>query len=452
MSDLLSIGASGVRAYQTALSVVGENIANVGVTGYTRRTVQLAEASAGVGLVEKQSGGNGVMMTGVVRSGDPYLTQNLRSAGADLARTETGATWLQRIEQTLTGNELSNRLTGFFTSATALAAEPTSTALRTGMISAAQSATIAFQATGAAFDQMGADLDTSAQLSVQTLNTLAASLIKVNDGLGRTLPGTSASAQLADQRDQLLDQMSAIVDLGVSTDALGRATVTAGGIGGATIVKGEQQGTVGYSRTGGNAIFTVTTLAGQPPAVVTPNGGVLAGISEAADRIGAGRNQLNTIATAFVTDVNAVQTAGQDLSGTNGTALFSASTTDPTQITLLTTDGSKIAAAKTAAGKTFSVRDGSNLADLATARVTGGYEATLTSLINGNATAYKQKSVIAEAQTAIRNGASTALSSVAGVNMDSEALDLMRFQRAFQASGRVIQAARDTFQSILEIR
>ena len=33
MSDLLSIGASGVRAYQTALNTVSENIANTGTAG-----------------------------------------------------------------------------------------------------------------------------------------------------------------------------------------------------------------------------------------------------------------------------------------------------------------------------------------------------------------------------------------------------------------------------------
>ena len=46
MSDLLSIGASGVRAYQTALSTVSENIANTGTAGYTRRTTTLGEVGS----------------------------------------------------------------------------------------------------------------------------------------------------------------------------------------------------------------------------------------------------------------------------------------------------------------------------------------------------------------------------------------------------------------------
>jgi flagellar hook-associated protein 1 FlgK len=36
--------------------------------------------------------------------------------------------------------------------------------------------------------------------------------------------------------------------------------------------------------------------------------------------------------------------------------------------------------------------------------------------------------------------------------MDSEAVELMRFQQAYSASSRVIQVARDTLQTILDIR
>ena len=54
--------------------------------------------------------------------------------------------------------------------------------------------------------------------------------------------------------------------------------------------------------------------------------------------------------------------------------------------------------------------------------------------------------------TAIHDGALTARSELSGVNFDAEAIDLVRFQQAYQASSRVVQVARETFQSILEIR
>ena len=66
MSDLLSIGASGVRAYQTALNTVSENIANTGTAGYTRRTTNLGQVtSIGSGInASVATGSNGVTVTG----------------------------------------------------------------------------------------------------------------------------------------------------------------------------------------------------------------------------------------------------------------------------------------------------------------------------------------------------------------------------------------------------
>ena len=44
------------------------------------------------------------------------------------------------------------------------------------------------------------------------------------------------------------------------------------------------------------------------------------------------------------------------------------------------------------------------------------------------------------------------LAAQAGVDLDEEAVNLVRFQQAFQASGRVMQVASDIFDSILGIR
>ncbi len=59
---------------------------------------------------------------------------------------------------------------------------------------------------------------------------------------------------------------------------------------------------------------------------------------------------------------------------------------------------------------------------------------------------------MAEAQSSIRDGTIAARDAVSGVNLDNEAVDLLRFQQAYQASSRVIQVARETLQSILNIQ
>ncbi|WP_277986334.1 flagellar basal body rod C-terminal domain-containing protein, partial [Vibrio vulnificus] len=44
------------------------------------------------------------------------------------------------------------------------------------------------------------------------------------------------------------------------------------------------------------------------------------------------------------------------------------------------------------------------------------------------------------------------IASIAGVNLDEEAANMMRFQQAYMASSRIMQAANDTFNTILQLR
>jgi flagellar hook-associated protein 1 FlgK len=448
MSDLLSIGASGVRAYQTALSTVSENIANIGNAGYTRRTTTLSEVSSVNGGLnaQKSVSSNGVTITGIGRSADAYRSQAVRSAGTDLAKTEAGVTWMTRIETALGNNQLGDRLTSFFTSAQKLAADPTSEPARAVMLESAGTAAAAFSATGAALDTAAADLDSTASQAVQSLNALGTALAKINDGIARTAPGSSTAAQLADQRDQMLEQMSTITDITTSFDDLGRTTVRLGGTAGSVFVAGGESAQASYARNDEGAVqFAVTR--GNVTSALSPTGGALAGFAEGAQRIAAARGSLNAIATDFTSKINAVQAQGRDLDGNAGAAMFATGRT-PTDISVALADGRGIAAASATGGK----RDASNLSALQGARTSGGFETRTTTLIAGNAAALEQRKVVADAQGAIRDGAVSSLASSSGVDLDSEAVDLLRFQQAYQASSRVIQTARDTFQTILDLR
>ncbi|WP_380788237.1 flagellar hook-associated protein FlgK [Sphingomonas sp. R86521] len=448
MSDLLSIGASGVNAYQNALSTVSENIANTGVAGYSRRTVSLKEvAASGTSLTSTaRSSGSGVNATSINRAADAFRNAAVRSSGSDLARTEAGSTWLDGIQNALTGNRVGTQLTSFFNSATALAADPTSTASRATMLEGATSLAAAFGATGAALGAVASNLDATATQATQSLGSLGAALAKVNDGLARTQAGSGAAAGLADQRDQLLEQMSAIVDVSVTTDAAGRATVKIGGDSGPVLVAGSEAGSVAYERSSsGQASFAV--IRAGTVTSMTPGGGALAGIADGAQRIADATAALGDIATSFTSQVNAVQTQGRDLDGNPGTALF-ATGGSPTDIRVALTDPRGIAAASA----TGSARDASNLTALQAVRTSGGFETGTTALVATNAAALSQRKTVADAQSSIRDGAVSARDAVSGVSLDTEAVDLMRFQQAYQASSRIIQVARETFQSILQIQ
>lgn len=442
MSDLLSIGASGVRAYQTALTTVSENIANAGNAAFVKRTAVIGEV---VAPGATGANGMGAIVTGIARSADLLRNAGVRSAGSDLARTETGAVWLQGIQSSLTGNDLGARVTDFFNQAQALAADPTSTAQRAVMLESASSVAASFKASGEALRGTAADLDATARQATATLGDLGASLAKINDGLTKTKPGTAAAAGLADQRDSILDQMSALVDIDAQFDSVGRATVKLGGAGGPTFVSGTDAGTLAYVRNDEGAVSFALSRAGQTSAV-QPNGGALAGVADGAAKLAEATKSLNALATDFRTKVNQVQAQGRDANGAVGTALFAKGDT-PTDLSLAIDDPAKLAAAAAGEG----TRGNGNLAALASLRTSAGFEGKLTGLVASNAAAIQSRATVADAQGTIRDGAVAARDAVSGVNLDTEAVDLLRFQQAYQASSRVIQVARDTFQSILGI-
>ncbi|WP_343526570.1 flagellar hook-associated protein FlgK [Sphingomonas sp.] len=447
MSDLLSIGASGVRAYQTALTAVGENIANTGTDGYSRRSVDVREVTSPGGVTASRlTAGGGVIVTGIARATDSYATASVRTATSDLQRTEAAAVWLNRIQDVMTGDQVSDRLTSFFTASRALAADTTSSALRTTMLESAKSVAQAFTATDRAFDAMESDFDGKARDAAQGLSSLATSLAKVNDGMTRTQAGSSAAAQLADQRDQILSQMSALADINVTTDELGRATVRMGDRSGPVLASPDTVAAVNYQRqTGGGISFTIMSQ-GQSSEIV-PSGGTIGGMIDGAERIATMRDSFTQVAKDFTDTVNTIQGQGQDLNGATGQPLFTL-TAGTASMTVALTDASKIAAATNGQG----ARNADNLSAIEASRTSGQFENRVTQIITQNAAALKQRQTVADAQTAIREGAVAALSGSTGVTLDNEAVSLMRFQQAYSASSRVVQIARETLQTILDIR
>ena len=62
------------------------------------------------------------------------------------------------------------------------------------------------------------------------------------------------------------------------------------------------------------------------------------------------------------------------------------------------------------------------------------------------------RKITRDALKTISDSASTALAAQSGVDLDTEAANLVRYQQAFQASGRIMQVATTLFDTLLNIR
>jgi flagellar hook-associated protein 1 FlgK len=180
----------------------------------------------------------------------------------------------------------------------------------------------------------------------------------------------------------------------------------------------------------------------------TPAGGSLAGAALALGQATDIRARLDTLADGIASTINAAQAAGVALDGAPGQPIVAG--TGAGGIKAVLTDGSALATAP--AGSPPASRDGSNLAAIRQALDASGAATNTNALLFDISSRVAGRTITRDALGAIASSAQATLQQQAGVDLDTEAVNLMRFQQAFQASGRAMQVASDIFQTLMGIR
>lgn len=438
MSDLLGIGASGLRAYSRALTTVGDNIANAQTPGYARRTIGLREmpTSGDPGLLRVQVRASGVDIAGVTRATDVWLAEEARLAAGDDARTSLRLEAATAIESALAdgGNGISSALTAFFNTADELAADPSSAALRGQLLDQVDQIAAGFRSTASSLERLANQQVVAATNEVDALNTDLQALEKVNDGLRRSRAGSTGEAALLDERDRLLNQIAGRMDISIGYENRGTVNVRAA-TGGDLLVGGGSAQTLSLN-VGANGSIAYA-IGGQPLAI---SAGALAGISEAAAMIQAERSATDTAANSIAAQINTAHQAGRDQSGAPGAALFTGGP-GAASLTAASLPPSAVAAADANS-------DNGNIRSFANMRNGNGPEATWSNHVTRQAQTTARARAQDEAASIRFDQASAARDAVSEVDLDHEAAELVRFQQAYAAAAQTIQVARETMQAL----
>lgn len=444
-SDMLAIARSGTRAARAALDVTAQNVANASTEGYVRRSVDLSEVSAtsnigGIGSTTL----SGVRVSGITRNADAFRQSEVRRTGSDAARASAEVAGLETIEAAVEKTGVYEASVAFEGSLQQLTADPTNGSLRASVLESGRALASTMNLTAKSLDAAGEGLRFEAQDGVNQVNQLTGELAKVNARLARAANSTSDQSSLLDQRDTLLQKLSGQVDITTTFAADKSVEVRIGGSTGPQLVSGNTASTMAMTTAGDGTIgFTVNGGA------VTPSGGTLAGKGQALIQLATTRGKLDTVAASVIGAVNAAQTSGVDLQGQPGEALFSG--TGAADIAVVASaNGSKIATAP--AGSVAGSRDTGNLTAIRNALSSANPSGALDAVLFDVSSAVAGRMVTRDALLSISDSATSALQAQAGVDLDTEAVNLIRFQQAFSASGRVIQVANDLFDTILGIR
>ena len=133
------------------------------------------------------------------------------------------------------------------------------------------------------------------------------------------------------------------------------------------------------------------------------------------------------------------------LYGSAGQALFTG--TSAATIGVGLTSGTQLATAPAGAGANS--LDPTNLTALQNALQSADTAGQTNNLLFTVSSAVQNATTTQTALDAIASNAQTTLEAASGVNLDEQAANLLRYQQAYQASGKVIATAQTLFNSLL---
>jgi flagellar hook-associated protein 1 FlgK len=466
MSGLFSALNSSVQALNAqsrAIETAGKNLANVNNPGYSRQrvifgdrgTVQTPDGAVSLGLeaLGIQQLRDALLDKQVMREIALTASYTNEQQGYQRAQASLGET----ISATASASGASNTtglgaaLSDFFNSFQSLASSPTDSGERQTLLQKAAILTDDFNLTDSRLAQVQSDLDSQIGDDVDTANNLLQQVADLNARIARAEVGHPGSAvDLRDQRQARLEDLAAKLPVETRTGTDGMVQLVMKDASNADVLL------VDGAAVTGPVTFTGTSLtAGAPATAVAFSSGSIYGALAARDgAVQTLRNNLDALAAQLVAAVNKAYnpsaTPGANFFDPAGTTAGTIAVASGVTASNLVTgtgaagDNSIALAVAAVANSTFST-SASPTPDLIDGTLSQFYSASVSNL--GQALATANTNV--DNQTSVENLVRSQRDGVSGVSLDEEMADLVRYQRAFQASSRVFNVIDDLLNSVV---
>lgn len=334
MAGLFDIGSSGIQAYRKALSVTGQNIANLNTEGYRRREASMEEISATQGdiLSVSDQAGLGVRVSDISRAFDSFIASRARDTASDFSRADAYKSALDTLETVVLPEDydLTSSINDFFDGVSAIAQAPGDLSGRVVALEQGRSLASAFQSLAQSLARFQSAVVDEVQSNVVALNTELQGLADVQAELISSGGSGKASNALMDQRDKSVSAIAEYAGVSVDYNVRGDARITLGATGnGPVLVEGKSATTLSVSLKEGQLDVSVGTGVGEAPTQQLVSG-ELAGLISAYETISQTANELDALARKVASDFNSVHSQGITLDGKPGGNLFELTSYDLT--------------------------------------------------------------------------------------------------------------------------
>lgn len=435
-----------------ALQTVSHNIANANTPGFSRQEVlvtarlpqQLAYGSLG----------RGAQVDRIRRLTDAFLQQKQRTQEARLAsygQVDSSLGEIEAIFGSVSNDHLGTSLGAFFDAWSDLGTPPFDNSLKQAVVSSAQRLVTDIKSTASSLNDLEKSMNDGLSHEIDNLNSLLRQVGDLNRQILYVETSQGDANDLRDQREALILEVSKLTKVSVlerddgTVDLVlkGRTIVTRGEV---ELLQLQRDATA----TGETA--SIVTASGQMP--VTLDEGKLQGMITARDdHIREARARLDDLAANLIERVNALHTQGRTASS-SGILFFTGDSASNIALNNTIVDNSNLVATSR------SGLEGDNdiaqeIAALASQPL--GAEGSQSLMDRYNALIVDMASQRSSFQFLLQNQQNVVdtlagrLDSVRGVSLDEEGANLVRYQNAYEAAARVVTAASDMFQTLLDM-
>lgn len=500
------MASRGIMINQKAMDIVGHNIANIGVTGYTRQRVDQVSMAVNYRntryVVRNSLNGQGASIAGISQMRDSFLDKRFREEYGDVGYYQTMNQALEDVDAALSEIEpeqMSIALSKFRDALGNMFKTSGGDSIgAAGVRASAQTVTQVLQQLSAKMDNVWEQQYYDLQTDVTEINKKLISIAAYNDAIKKeqsaidySNSGYYGPNELMDQRNVLLDDLSAYGNILVKQNLDGTVDVT---MNGHSVIKGNEYEQVNVSpgpssqtvklcwnSTGENIQLQT---GGLKAAVDLLNGRGIMARQDYGESCYNGilfyKDKIDTLAEAFVKEMNqAIPMAGDNPDPAYKQLFTFGYEKDENGEIKKDANGNPIEREHTAAniqiveewadkvdylmdGIVQNGTDDPNYLEPMIQRLFGSdakvdfgdFQGSFTSYVSYYTTTLlgTHKSGVEDrlaASASVSNNLLDRIASTSGVNMNEEAADSMQFQKAYDAMSRVMTALDDLLDKLI---
>ncbi len=441
----LSIALSALSVSQQEMATTSNNVANANTPGYSREVTDIA---AGAPITKASlSFGTGVVLQKIESLRDPILQIQVNQGTQQNSSLNASLTQLQQIQTQFASSTsgIGADISNFFNSLQQLSTDPTDLTLRQAVLTAADTLATDFNTTASSLETQRSNIDQNVVASVAQVNSLTSQIASVDQQISNLQGATEGSASgsgdntLVDTQNNLIQQLSALIDVQVIPTDQGITLATSNGT---TLVSGSQSFALS-TQLGSGGVQHI--MAGSEDITGLLTGGSLAGLIQVRDQeIPSISSSLDQLAAGLATNLNTANAMGWDLEnppvrggnifapppvgGVGAAATMAVAITDPSLIAA-SSDGTP--------GSNGNLVNLSLVADTALANGQTPID-SYSSLVSQVGSATANTSADADASSLILQQLEDENGSISGVSLNEEASNLIQYQTAYQSAAKVV--------------